>query len=67
MMRCYRRYITFSAEEVPTDKMFCENIANKLTMPEFVADVENYIRPSVSFNPFVAWDFLRGKLFKGVE
>ena len=67
MMRCYRRYIAFSAEEVPTDKIFCENIANKLTMPEFVSDVENYIRPSVRFDPFAAWSFLKAKLFKGVE
>lgn len=67
MMRCYRRYIAFSAEEVPTDKVFCENIANKLTMPEFVSDVENYIRPSVRFDPFAAWSFLKAKLFKGGE
>ena len=55
VMRCFRRYIGFSAGEVPTRKMFCENVEKKLTMPEFVSDTEAYLRVGIGFDPRKAW------------
>ena len=61
VMRCFRRYIEFSAGEVPSRKMFCENIENKLTMPEFLSDTEAYLRTGVCFNPLEAWSVVKDR------
>lgn len=59
MMRCYRRYIEFAAGEIPSARVFCENIEGKLQMPEFLSDAENYLGPSVRFDPLDAWRTLK--------
>jgi predicted nucleotidyltransferase component of viral defense system len=55
VMRCFRKYIGFSTGDVPSRKMFCENIENKLTMPEFLSDTDAYLRAGVNFDPHKAW------------
>ena len=36
-------------------RLFCENIENKLTMPEFLSDTDVYLRAGVNFDPHKAW------------
>ena len=55
------RHIEFSSGEVPSRKMFCENIENKLTMPEFLSDTEAYLRTGVCFNPLEAWPVIKDR------
>ena len=64
VMRCFARYMEFSAGYVPTTKMFDENMAGKLATPEFLDDAGNYLRPGVSFDPRAAWTFVRERLFR---
>ena len=62
VMRCFRRYIEFSSGQVPSRKMFCENIENKLTMPEFLSDTEAYLQTGVCFNPLEAWAVVKDRV-----
>ena len=64
VMRCFARYMEFSVGYVPTTTMFDENIAEKLAMPEFLDDAENYLRQGTSFDPETSWVDVRAKLFR---
>lgn len=63
VMRCFERYMMFSTGAVPSLKQFDENMAVKLTMPEFCEDTANYLRQGVSFNPKKGWMFVRERLW----
>ena len=64
VMRCFARYMTFSAGYVPTRDMFDDNIAAKLEMPEFLDDAGNYLRQGISFDPKESWGVVREQLFQ---
>ena len=64
VMRCFAKYIRFSAGYVPTLNMIDENMAAKLAMPEFVGDTESYLRDGVGFDPNASWPTVREKLFE---
>ncbi len=59
---CFRKYMEFSSGEVPSRKMFCENVENKLTMPDFLLDTEAYLRTGVHFDPLEAWSVVKARL-----
>ncbi len=63
VIRCFARYMEFSAGYVPTLKQFDENMAAKLTMPEFLEDTANYLRKGVQYNPEEGWSIVRERLF----
>lgn len=63
VMHCFRKYIGFSTGEVPSKKLFCENIEKKLAMPEFISDTDAYLRSGVRFDPKEAWSIVKTSLF----
>ena len=62
--RCFERYIEFSAGYVPTLKMFDDNIAMKLAIPEFLDDTDNYLRSGMTFDARACWEDVRVRLFE---
>lgn len=64
VMRCFYRYIEFSAGYVPTPKQFDENMAAKLSTPDFLEDTANYLRKGIHFMPEEGWSYVRGRLFE---
>ena len=65
VLRCFRRYMLFSVGYVPTVNQFDENMAVKLSMPEFLDDTVNYLRNGVEFDPVGSWAMLRSELIDG--
>ncbi len=61
VMRCFGRYMEYSAGAAPSRKAFCENIENKLRMPDFLSDTEAYLRPGIRFDPVAAWSVVKAK------
>lgn len=61
--RCFERYIEFSAGYVPTLKMFDDNMAMKLAIPEFLDDTDNYLRSGMTFDARSCWEDVRTRLF----
>ena len=43
--------------------MFCENIENKLAMPDLISDTDAYLRAGVRFDPMEAWSVVKARLF----
>lgn len=65
VMRCFSRYMEFSAGYVPTQRQFDENMAGKLATPDFQEDTANYLRKGIHFIPEEGWAYVRGRLFEG--
>lgn len=40
VMRCYRRYMSFSVQQPPTYKQFVANMEEKMADPDFLGDTE---------------------------
>ena len=59
-----KRNIEFSAGYVPTLKMFDDNMAMKLAMPEFLDDTDNYLRSGMTFDAWACWEDVRARLFE---
>ena len=59
------RYMLFSVGYVPTVSQFDENMAAKLSMPEFLDDTVNYLRNGIEFDPVESWAMLRAELIDG--
>lgn len=66
VMRCFAKYIQFSAGYIPTLNMIDENMAAKLATPEFVGDTESYLRDGIAFDPIASWPTVREKLFEKI-
>ena len=67
VLRCFRRYMLFSVGYVPTINQFEENMAMKLSMPEFLDDTVNYLRNGVEFDPVGSWAMLRSELIDSIN
>jgi hypothetical protein len=43
--------------------LFEENMAMKLSMPEFLGDTSNYLRKGIAFNAISSWPMVRDRLY----
>lgn len=55
VLECYRRYMEFAVERVPSYKEFCRNMEEKMKDDEFLKDVRPLLRPNFEFNPQLAY------------
>lgn len=67
VLRCFRRYMLFSVGYVPTVSQFDENMAAKLSMPEFLDDTVNYLRNGIEFDPVESWAMLRAEIIARID
>ena len=50
VMSCYRRYMEFVVEKVPSYKQFFNNMEEKMQDPEFLDDTQLLLRPDTHFS-----------------
>ena len=62
ILECYRKYMEFVVERVPSYKEFVQNINEKMRDEEFLTDVEPLLRPEISFEPQIAYQLVFEKL-----
>ena len=55
VMECYKKYMEFVVNKVPSYKQFVQNMQNKMADPEFINDLQSLLRPGVEFNPEEAY------------
>lgn len=55
VIRCWRTYREYVNEPPVTAKVFAANMALKLKDPEYLIDMQDFLRPGVSFDPHDAW------------
>ena len=58
MLECYRKYMKFVVDRVPSYKEFVQNINEKMQDAEFLTDVEPLLRPEVPFKPQEAYQLV---------
>lgn len=62
ILRCYRRYMSFSVQQPPTCKQFINNMEEKMSDSDFLGDTQCLIRPDREFNPHKAYEIVKEKL-----
>ena len=58
-IECFRRYITFSDEKVPSKEAYLRNIEDKMKVPQFLKDMDDIIRPGIEYNPYKAFETVK--------
>ena len=64
IIRCYREYIRFVADNPPTQKEYLQNMELKLQDDEFLGDIEMLLRPKETYHPQEAWELVKRELIE---
>jgi predicted nucleotidyltransferase component of viral defense system len=67
VLECYKRYMEFVANRVPSYKEYVQNMKEKMEDNEFLTDVSPLLRPNVPFNPQEAYQLVYDKLIDKME
>lgn len=59
---CYRKYMEFTVDKVPSKKQFLQNMEDKMKDEEFLSDMRAIIRPGINYSPMEAWILVKEKL-----
>lgn len=62
IIRCYKRYMSFSVNKPPTYKQFILNMEKKMSNPDFLEDMDSLIRPEETYNVEEAYRFVKKEL-----
>ncbi len=62
LLECYRKYMEFVVQSVPSYKEYLQNMEEKMQDEEFLTDVKPLLRPKVEFDPQKAYQFVYEKL-----
>lgn len=67
ILKCYKKYMEFVVERVPSYKEFVQNLQEKMKDKEFLTDVNPLLRSEVTFNPNEAYQLVYDKLIDKME
>ena len=59
---CYRQYLNFVVDHMPTYKEFIMNMAEKLKDDEFLGDTKNLLRHEDVFDPIQGYEMVKQRL-----
>lgn len=59
VLRCWRRYVAFGGHAVPSASEFLRNLEEKLSVPDYSADVPLLLRPGTPFDLHEAFALVR--------
>lgn len=62
VMLCFRQYMGFVVEHIPTYKEFVMNMEEKLKDEEFLGDTKNLLRQEERYDPLQSYDVVRSRL-----
>ena len=64
VIKCYRKYISFSDGEFPSKVVYLANMDEKMTEEIFLKDMQALLRPTTNFNPHEAYEIVKTKLIE---
>ena len=67
VLQCYRMYMEFVVDKVPTYKQFVNNMQEKMEDPEFTNDMQSLLRPGIAFNPNDAYPLINETFIERME
>ena len=62
MLRCWRSYRENAGEPKVGRSKIVANVEAKLADPDYLADLDNFLAPGVSFDPRSAWDNVKARI-----
>ncbi len=62
IVRCYKKYISFSVDKSPTQKQFFRNMEGKLSNPDFEGDIYALLRPGIEYDQNKAYELVKTTL-----
>ena len=66
VIKCYHKYISFSDGESPSQAVYLSNMEEKLQEEIFLNDTHTLLRPSLYFNPQVAYEVVKKELIEKI-
>lgn len=66
VLLCYKTYMSFSVDNLPSRQEFLLNIERKIEDPEFLGDTEMLLRPGENYNPPEAWSLVKTELIEKI-
>jgi predicted nucleotidyltransferase component of viral defense system len=66
LITCFKKYMTFSVGEVPSQKEFLKNMELKLKHPEFLADILTLLRPDEEYDQVAAYELVKKELIEKI-
>lgn len=67
LLHCYHEYMDFVVDEPPTQKVYLQNIENKIQDDEFAGDITALIRPTEKYNQKTAFELVKVELLEKIE
>lgn len=64
LIECYRRYMNYVTENIPTRKQFILNMKEKMNDPLFHGDIKALLRPDEPYDPVKAWELVRAEIIE---
>ena len=64
VIKCCRKYISFSDGELPSKVVYLANMDEKMTEEIFLNDTQALLRPTMDFNPHEAYEIVKMKLIE---
>ena len=58
VLQCYKKYMEFVVDKVPSYKQFVNNMEEKMSDAEFVGDLQALLRPDISYDAHQAYPLI---------
>lgn len=67
LLNCYREYMKFSVDNLPSQREFILNMEAKIIDPEFLGDIKGLLRQGQLYKPLHAYEVVKTELIDKIE
>ncbi|HMT76000.1 MAG TPA: nucleotidyl transferase AbiEii/AbiGii toxin family protein [Chitinophagaceae bacterium] len=66
LLTCYKEYMKFVVDKLPTQKEFILNMEEKMKDKEFTGDIQMILRPGIEYDNNKAYEFIKKELLERI-
>ena len=66
LIKCYKEYMAFSVNRLPTKKQFLLNMEEKMQDPVFEGDMYSLLRPGIEYDQIKAYELIKTELLEKI-
>ena len=66
LIKCYKEYMAFSVNRLPTKKQFLLNMEEKMQDPVFEGDMYSLLRPGIEYDQTKAYELIKTELIEKI-
>jgi predicted nucleotidyltransferase component of viral defense system len=66
IIKCYKKYMAFSVDKLPTRKQFLLNLEEKIEDPGFEGDMFSLLRPGIEYDQIKAYELIKTELIEKI-